>query len=249
MTMPRAYCKRGHPLEGAPVRNGIRICQECARIRRSEWKARAAAERVTVPCPTCGKNRVTSKANAWRLRGQRCPSCAQKQRYDERERAGLPRSSLKGTGGKRCAHCGGPMRKNARVKHCSMACRKASGQYDHHARALAASRRGDGNPNFRHGERRNARDWSLKAKGERQCRNCPAEAVHLHHIVPRSRWPGTERDDLRNGMPLCARCHSRWHRKSPGAPDHTCITDEEREYINTTAPVDSAWIARSYPTR
>jgi hypothetical protein len=54
-------------------------------------------------------------------------------------------------------------------------------------------------------------NWSLKLKGEFVCRSCGCEAVHLHHIVPRSKTTQGRLEVETNGMPLCFACHRGWH--------------------------------------
>ena len=46
--------------------------------------------------------------------------------------------------------------------------------------------------------------WTFR--GSTPCINCWAEAVTLHEIIPRSRYPGWKEDFL-NSVPVCAECH------------------------------------------
>ena len=57
--------------------------------------------------------------------------------------------------------------------------------------------------------------WGIGLKPEAVCRCCnkrPARALNLHHAIPRSMCRAA-RYDLRNGLPLCERCHMGWHHR------------------------------------
>lgn len=105
-------------------------------------------------------------------------------------------------------------------------------------------RSGKRNPNFKHGRRAGAqiRGFTLAAKGERVCRSCGAEARHAHHAVPRSLATAGRRD-LRNCLPLCARCHGRWHRGIP--MPRSVFTADEWAFVSALAT--PTWLDRRYP--
>lgn len=86
--------------------------------------------------------------------------------------------------------------------------------------------------------------WGPTAKGEHRCRPCgSAYALHLHHAVPRSICPKEAKADLRNGVPLCARCHMDWHQGKPLPRE--MFTEDEWGYIETLIGPD--WLDRRYP--
>lgn len=43
------------------------------------------------------------------------------------------------------------------------------------------------------------------------CILCPAVATDIHHIIPRSRIFGKDRDKIENLCPLCRICHDKVH--------------------------------------
>jgi hypothetical protein len=86
-------------------------------------------------------------------------------------------------------------------------------------------------------------EWGLRAKGESVCRCCGAPAVHLHHIVPRSKTALGRRDWKRNGLPLCFDCHRGWHDRIVAIP-HRVLTDEEFEFAIAIA--GGLWVERNY---
>lgn len=43
------------------------------------------------------------------------------------------------------------------------------------------------------------------------CENCQSVAQDIHHIIPRSRIFGKERDDPNNLIALCRNCHDKAH--------------------------------------
>lgn len=84
--------------------------------------------------------------------------------------------------------------------------------------------------------------FTLAAKGEHTCRNCRGRAQHAHHAVPRSLAPAA-RADLRNCLPLCADCHSRWHHGTP--IPRSVFTETEWAYISSL--IGSSWLDKRYP--
>lgn len=113
------------------------------------------------------------------------------------------------------------------------------------------TRTGVDNPNFKHGRRvgENIRGWSIREKGESNCRVCGGGAEDLHHAVPRSICPPDAKLDLRNGLPLCKPCHQKWHRKSLVlGPD--VFTTQEWEYVSSlklTGRDITGWLEKNYP--
>ena len=84
--------------------------------------------------------------------------------------------------------------------------------------------------------------FTLAEKGEQHCRACGAVATELHHAVPRS-LSRIGRDDLRNGLPLCAEHHRRWHAGYP-LPRSIFTADEWAFVCELIGP---GWLARRYP--
>lgn len=115
------------------------------------------------------------------------------------------------------------------------------------------NRAGRKNPNFKHGRKagQQIRGWSVLLKGDDCCRVCGStEALHLHHMIPRSKSTASRRD-LRNGMTLCGSCHSKWHRHSL-VIYRDLITDDEWEYlcsVQLTGHQIEAWLDDHYPPR
>lgn len=85
--------------------------------------------------------------------------------------------------------------------------------------------------------------WSIITKGEKDCRNCGRPAVHLHHVVPRSKSKAGQRD-LRNGIPLCFDCHRGWHDRRVIIPVTCLRVPELLLAVELTGPV---WVERNYP--
>lgn len=84
--------------------------------------------------------------------------------------------------------------------------------------------------------------WTLEAKGEAHCRRCGKQATDLHHIVPRS-LSREGREDMRNGLPLCRRCHDYFESGGPLGRD--LLTQEELAFVRTI--IGPGWLARRYP--
>lgn len=106
------------------------------------------------------------------------------------------------------------------------------------------------NPAYKHGrsEGWNIRGWNLAAKGESICRSCGAPAVHLHHAIPRGKAKAA-RTDLRNGLPLCASCHTRWHAGHPIRRE--VFTKEEWDFLSSvelTGEEVEEWLNTHYPS-
>lgn len=118
--------------------------------------------------------------------------------------------------------------------------------------AALPDRRGKANPNYRHGrrvgghERKLAREFNIRKKGEERCRVCGATSnLQAHHAVPRSIAPAGKYD-LRNCLPLCASCHQGWHRH--GLVIYRDIfTSEEWEFVESIAL--PSWLDKRYPAR
>lgn len=119
-------------------------------------------------------------------------------------------------------------------------------------------RTGEKNPNYRHGRRVGkhsrevARLFNLKKKGETRCRNCGSrEHVQPHHAIPRSIGTKESKLDLRNCLPLCSRCHARWHRRTLTIY-RDVFTSEEWAYlvsVKLTGRETEAWLDAHYPSR
>jgi len=112
-------------------------------------------------------------------------------------------------------------------------------------------RKGKDNPNYRHGNRagENIRAFTLALKGERVCRNCGSgEWLALHHSIPRSTY-AAGREELLNGIPLCAVCHRKWHAHTLTIT-RDVFTQEEWSWMSTqelTGRQVTDWLDRHYP--
>lgn len=144
-------------------------------------------------------------------------------------------------------------------KFCSRSCAYRSRRPQTEAerartRAIMRShdRTGERNPNFRHGQRlgENLRGWNPPAKGETCCRVCGSTGkLNLHHAVPRSICPLAAKRDLRNGLPLCIRCHRQWH-VGKLVISRRVFTAEEWGYISAlelTGRDITGWLEKHYP--
>lgn len=108
----------------------------------------------------------------------------------------------------------------------------------------------------KHGRYIGRGNWTIANKGETRCRNCGAQphgrgplgALHLHHVIPRSMCKAIA-TDLRNGIPLCHRCHSGWHERTV-VISRSVFTVEEWSFL-CAAPVIGqnvvAWLEDNYP--
>jgi 5-methylcytosine-specific restriction endonuclease McrA len=189
-------------------------------------------------CVDCGEQRIVKLPGKVK---ERCQSCASKRVHRQRGHS-TPQEYT-------CAVCGIDFIEAAfwgdTRKVCSKACQ---------AELYRRDRKGSGNPNYRHGKRVgiHLRKWNVQVKGETSCRNCgvSSEALHLHHIIPRSKWKAGKAD-LRNGMALCRKCHSDWHhRKIEIYRD--VFSEEEWAFVCSADLIDrdtAAWLDRHYPPR
>lgn len=93
--------------------------------------------------------------------------------------------------------------------------------------------------------------FTLAKKGESFCRNCGSWVrLHLHHIIPRSKFPAG-RDELLNGMCLCEVCHMGWHLKIITLFRDLIRPDEWDFLTSVTLTGESVidWLDRHYPVR
>jgi hypothetical protein len=199
-----------------------------------------ANRKVTLTCPDCGRQferRPNRKGTG------KCNSCAQRMR---------PLRVVE------CIGCGETFEtKEQDKKYCSRRCylNNHPGSTEKQIAAVTAvgqKRKGEANPNFRHGrragehERRLAREFNLEKKGERVCRACGStRAMQAHHAVPRS-LSQAGKYDLRNCLPLCAVCHTSWHRRSLTIY-RDIFTELEWEFIATL--INPGWLDERYPDR
>ena len=189
------------------------------------------------PCKGCGRLRFVKQVP----KSDFCLSCARKVKRLQRS----------------CKTCGKTielrecdLRRPGRGQFCSPSC-----WYVALGERQSRQRRGSGNPSFRTGRyvdpQRARRGWGLKEKGEATCRVCgSSEWVQLHHAIPRSKCRAA-RDDLRNGLPLCASCHQRWHKHSL-AIHRDVFTSEEWSYLSSvklTGEMIGPWLDKHYPAR
>lgn len=93
--------------------------------------------------------------------------------------------------------------------------------------------------------------WAISMKREPTCRNCgEVGLLSLHHAVPRSLCRAGKYD-LRNGVPLCARCHLGWHNRLVTLY-RDIFTAEEWEFISSlrlSGQRIEAWLDDRYPER
>lgn len=194
-----------------------------------------------VKCPSCGTVRMVKKP------GARCRSCATVLNTGNRGRDLL------------CEFCGKQFRlKPTQLargprRFCSMSCRIQGGQYKEMGRKFSLERGGDGNPSYKHGRRIDIQipGWRLSRKEEYACRNCGSrERVELHHAIPRSKCR-TIKADLRNGIPLCLKCHRGWHAKRV-VLYRDIFKPEEWDFISAvelTGELIGPWLEKYYPER
>ncbi len=122
------------------------------------------------------------------------------------------------------------------------------GSHSEHMKAERPPKPKDRSPGYSAG--RFARQFNLKKKGEETCRNCGGWATDLHHAIPRSVCRAT-RADLRNGLPLCRRCHQGWHHRKV-VLHRNLFTEEEWAYLSSvelTGQRIEAWLEDHYPER
>lgn len=120
------------------------------------------------------------------------------------------------------------MKKSRYVRYCSAGC---SATHRAELRRLGAEPK----PRVR---------WGCKAKGESACRNCGRPAVHLHHIVPRSKSRAGKDNITGNGAPLCNDCHTGWHYRTVTLHHHI-LTDEEFGFMVVEG--GGLWGEHNYP--
>lgn len=204
-----------------------------------ERNARKKNPIITLTCPDCGRD-FERRAN--RRGTGKCTPCAQNRR---------PLRVVE------CLGCGETFEtKEPEQSYCGQRCfrkhfRPTKDQLDKSA-AIGRKRTGKKNPNFRHGrrisenERRLHREFNLGKKGERACRVCGSEQFpHAHHAVPRS-LSRAGKYDLRNCLPLCARCHASWHRRGLTIY-RDAFTEPEWEFMVTL--INPGWLDERYPDR
>lgn len=132
-------------------------------------------------------------------------------------------------------------------KYCSVACK---GEAMHGGPLDAGTREKHSRRRKKHAVRGySPRRFSLSVKGEDACRNCgAAKNLHLHHIIPRSMYSGG-RNEIRNGVPLCAGCHMGWHHRTVELK-RSIFHEDEWEYIsgvNLLGQNTMAWLDDRYP--
>jgi hypothetical protein len=100
-------------------------------------------------------------------------------------------------------------------KFCSRGC---------YVKDMAERRKGDGNPNFKHGGRIGKKLPARFKSGQTACQHpeCDGTArrLHEHHVVYQQHVvrEGGDVADPRNALRLCERCHSRHHRRGAVLP-------------------------------
>jgi hypothetical protein len=249
----RTHCIRGHSLADTYVNpRGARECRVCQREHRRAWKKRnpdklkkwqGGNQKVDreVTCPDCGKKR-TIKIAKGELTQRICIKCAGLRRRGRR--ADTP-----------VAHCpcGKEFRANKHRKFCSRECLIEFGGYKELGRQQSIARQGSGNPAYKHGKRvgANIPGWNRAAKGEYSCRNCGSnERVELHHAIPRGKCRAVAAD-LRNGLPLCMKCHRGWHAHRV-VLYRDIFREEEWDFlqrVRLTGQNTEAWLDGAYPER
>lgn len=195
--------------------------------------------KATMVCPDCGRS-FQRRAN--RPGTGKCIPCAAKAR---------PLRVVE------CVGCGETFEtKEQEQKYCGRRCflDHVKPTQDQLAKSAAVGRQRTGkkNPNYRHGrrasehERRLHREFNLTKKGEKACRVCGSERFpQAHHAVPRS-LSRTGKYDLRNCLPLCAHCHSSWHKRAL-----TIYRDAftEAEWAFMVTLINPGWLDERYPDR
>lgn len=202
------------------------------------------------PCAQCGT--VYEPADAQPSRKY----CSRKCSTDAKRRGSV----------RTCVECGDEFYVNAAElkrrggKYCSRACWRKNSRFsdEHYARLaeeLSVSRRGAGNPAYKHGRNGNRarlKRFNLSLKGEDRCRVCGSqEFLNLHHVLPRSMYRAG-RDEILNGLPLCGACHTSWHRRGKVTIYRDVFTDEEWAWISAQSLLGQnlqAWLDDRYPSR
>lgn len=221
----KPFDKRGYP------RNiKVKTCKECG----AEFQPSNGLQKFC--SPHC------ARAASWV--DKVCPQCDETFRYSRYER------TLQKYCTKTCANIATASRRAAKMRRPKKVCPQCGEEYQpkksdqtfcsqkcHGASARFKPRKNTGGWGTR---------WSLSLKGEKFCRNCGRFASHLHHIVPRSRFPQGKFDVASNGMPLCWQCHMGWHNR-----DTFIYRDVLREN-ELQAAIDSVgewWVDKNYPKR
>lgn len=122
------------------------------------------------------------------------------------------------------------------------------------AEKISRSKMGARNAQFKDGMSEDTirrRHFSIGLKGESCCRVCGAVGLlHLHHVIPRSMFRGGIKE-LRNGIPLCPRCHHGWHHRKVTV-HRDVFTPEEWAYLTSVQLLGQdvgAWLDDRYPPR
>lgn len=74
----KTHCKNGHPLDGAPVYRGQRICVTCKRAFTRKYNG-SMPMTTTITCLDCGE--TTPRTGHYQ---RRCPACAKRVNYHRR---------------------------------------------------------------------------------------------------------------------------------------------------------------------
>lgn len=208
-------------------------------IKRKRYPKKQPPGPVT--CPDCGETRILKNTHPTAVGSGRCHRCAAKRAA--RAAGAVARDKV-------CVVCGGLYHvRGARVltaKTCSRACRAV-----YMREKTRGSRRDVDNPNYRHGNAVGRKNWGVAAKGETWCRACGAGGnLHLHHAIPRSKYRAG-REELRNGIALCASCHSRWHHRTLTIY-RDVFSPEEWDWLTSVSLTGERiedWLDRNYPER
>ena len=199
---------------------------------------------ITFECEDCARH--IERRVDYVKKSTRCKTCANKRRRKQLERTCV------GCGDTFIAHESDVKRGGG--KYCSRQCwRDNPPEMSEEGRARKVEklkdRKGEKNPFYRHGRYAGQktkdveREFNLRKKGESKCRVCGSEDhLNAHHAVPRSISPAG-RLDLRNCLPLCAACHTSWHRGRPISRDH--FTDDEWAFLETL--IGPTWLDKRYP--
>lgn len=143
-------------------------------------------------------------------------------------------------------------------KYCSIKCRSqdlgAPSKRPGAADKISRAKMGAQNPMFKDGfspDTVRRQHFNLKLKGETCCRNCGATGqLHMHHVIPRSMFRAGIKE-LRNGIPLCPRCHHGWHHRTVTIY-RDVFTNAEWAYLTGVTLHGQnilAWLDDRYPPR
>lgn len=185
----------------------------------------AARRLPAATCAVCG----SSFQPRFRLQKACSPECATALRKDAASRPRPGRRVVRQE--RKCETCGKvfEVETGRKEKYCSRACWRSnppteSDEAAERKRSTLRQRRGNANPNFRHGGRSGVRDRSGErrwyAAGAAACENprCDGRGgvLALHHVVYKQHVE-REGGDVwapENALTLCERCHARHHRRS-----------------------------------